>query len=276
MNQTKEELIEEAVRAALNNNWDEAISVNRLILNDNPNDIETYNRLGKAYSQQNNIKEARKTYRQVLKFDPYNLIAQKNLKALQLKTSPSTLNRIDPNLFLEEPGKTKTITIEVSNPENLRNINIGDALKLILGKDIISLATQQDLVIGAFDNEFSKYLIKLIKVGNKYNAHVFSLDNNHIGIFLREFKHSQKLDDFVSFPTAGSRQYRSFLKEDLLSLISEQVEIESLHEDDYQEKGRLEEEPIPDEDGVKLDADTQNNDDNEPDNDDVETTSSPG
>jgi len=54
-------------------------------LKDNPKDISTLNRLGRAFWEINEIEKANKTYKKVISIDPFNPIANKNLKRLTTK-----------------------------------------------------------------------------------------------------------------------------------------------------------------------------------------------
>src|SRR5207248_3589867 len=107
----KKQWTELAIQQALASQWEEAVTTNRNILNLFPNEAEAYNRLGKAYSELGQYAEARQAYSQTLKYSPNNTIAKKNLDRLALlqETSVQThtsVERIDPRLFIEETGKT--------------------------------------------------------------------------------------------------------------------------------------------------------------------------
>jgi len=235
MPQSLEERAQNAVNAALESNWDRAILLNQEILTDYPDDIDTLNRLAKSLLQKGQANQAIKTYRKVLQLDPYNPIAQKNLKGVTSNSSMPTGNAIDPNLFLEEPGKTKIVMVQAT-PESRQIVHVGDEVFPTQAQNDVIIYTSDKKKVGLFDADFTGYFIRLLKLGNRYCAHVFAIEENSIGIFLRETKRSADMKDCVSFPTAGNRQYRSFLKEDLLSLISDQSGIQSEAEEEYDEK----------------------------------------
>ena len=69
-----------AIRAALANNWPEAIAINKALIKEDPKDLETLNRLTRAYLENGNKNLALSTVRQALKIDQYNQISLK-LKA---------------------------------------------------------------------------------------------------------------------------------------------------------------------------------------------------
>src|SRR4030042_1968889 len=101
----------QAIKAALENNWARALELNQKLLKKYPEDIDTMNRLAKAFSETHEIEKAKRLYQQVLKADPYNPIAEKNLKRLSsLKKSDLKSNQdlspVKSDLFLEDTGKT--------------------------------------------------------------------------------------------------------------------------------------------------------------------------
>src|ERR687888_658081 len=75
---------EQAIALAMKNRWDEAAQVNREILDMFPNEVDAYNRLGKALTELGRYGEARDAYAQAVKLDPLNGIASKNLQRLDL------------------------------------------------------------------------------------------------------------------------------------------------------------------------------------------------
>ena len=75
----KNDLTRQAVALAMESRWEEAVEVNRAILDDFPTDLETCNRLGKALSELGQNVEARKAFERALSISPNNPIAKKNL-----------------------------------------------------------------------------------------------------------------------------------------------------------------------------------------------------
>src|SRR3979411_2704437 len=73
---------EQAITLAMKNRWDQAAQVNREILEMFPNEVDAYNRLGKALTELGRYGEARDAYAQAVRLDPLNGIASKNLQRL--------------------------------------------------------------------------------------------------------------------------------------------------------------------------------------------------
>src|SRR5205814_6163999 len=83
---------EQAISLAMKNRWDEAAQLNREILDIFPNEVDAYNRLGKALTELGRYAEARDAYAQAVKLDPLNGIAAKNLQRLgKLATEGATV-----------------------------------------------------------------------------------------------------------------------------------------------------------------------------------------
>src|SRR4030088_1020538 len=73
---------EQAIALAMKNRWDQAAQVNREILDMFPNEVDAYNRLGKALTELGRYAEARDAYSRAVKLDPLNGIASQNLQRL--------------------------------------------------------------------------------------------------------------------------------------------------------------------------------------------------
>ena len=96
--------------------WEDAAAVNRSILELFPDDVEAYNRLGKALLELGHYAEARVVFTQALEHSPSNAIARKNLARLALlekaKLHPKRKHKLAPQHFLRESGKTGTTLLE--------------------------------------------------------------------------------------------------------------------------------------------------------------------
>ncbi len=101
-----EDIASLAIRAALTQQWAEAIRLNQEILVESHDSIEALNRLGRAYKESREIDKAKETFQKTLSFDPYNPIALKNLEKLHQGVRSSSAG-VAHELFLEEPGKTR-------------------------------------------------------------------------------------------------------------------------------------------------------------------------
>src|SRR5439155_13756408 len=108
---------DDAVQLAIQGKWDEAVKLNKFIIDSFGADEETQNRLGKALSELGKLKDAKAAYEGALKLNPMNSIAKKNAARINallhqkegLKVGGT---RVDLNLFVEEMGKTVITTVE--------------------------------------------------------------------------------------------------------------------------------------------------------------------
>src|SRR3954469_21495062 len=58
----RRQIVEEARRAALDGNWDDAIEINKNLLERDPKDSAAYNRLGRAYLEKQDYATAYEAY----------------------------------------------------------------------------------------------------------------------------------------------------------------------------------------------------------------------
>lgn len=77
----EQELLEQnAIKSALEGDFEKAIKYNLALLNKNILSVSVYNRLGRAYLEIENWKEAERYYKESLKLDSVNMTAQKGLE----------------------------------------------------------------------------------------------------------------------------------------------------------------------------------------------------
>ncbi|MBN1162710.1 tetratricopeptide repeat protein [Patescibacteria group bacterium] len=134
-----QKIAKRAIDAALKANWDEAIELNLRILDLDPKNINAKNRLARAYIQSNQVSKAREILQSVLKQDPINTVAKKNLKLLNSK-SRNHIKALDKDSLVKEPGTTIELKIEISN-SNLSSDDFipGEKLEISKKKTAISL-----------------------------------------------------------------------------------------------------------------------------------------
>ncbi len=198
---------EQAVKAALTQNWPKAIELNKKILKDAPENIAALNRLGRAYWETGKINLATQNYKKVLKSDSLNPIANKNLKRLekggQTKKRLFKKNSFTPlgKTFLEEPGKTKIVKlVRLAPPATLAQLDNADTVILTIRKRVISILSENGSYLGTIPEDLSVRLIRFIKGGNQYQAFIKSVDHQKLEIFIREVFRDKKFFDNPSFP----------------------------------------------------------------------------
>lgn len=218
MSSNTDDLTSSAVKASLSQDWDTAVDLNTHILQLDPRNIAALNRLGKAYEEIGEVAKAKKTYLKVIDIDKFNSIATNNLSRLKLfsKTKPATrpsgLTTITRFSFIEEPGKTKTVFLTKLGPHQvLSTLRISQPVFLKVSRRRLCVSTQGGKFIGYLPDDLSLHLIKLIKLGNKYESAIKSLQKTKVEIFIRETKKSARLKGLPSFPSRDTNQYYQFL-----------------------------------------------------------------
>ncbi|MDO8639808.1 MAG: hypothetical protein Q7R53_02685 [bacterium] len=212
----------QAIQTALKGDWKTAISLNKEILKENPEDIETFNRIALALTALGKIKEAKSHYQQVLKLDSQNLIATKNLKRLahtpakaakssmKIKEGTLVLTETIEGMFLEESGKTKVVElVNVADSKTISFLRIGEALNISIKRFKIYALDKNMAYVGMLPDDISRRLIKFLKGGNAYHTHVKCIENNRITIFIKEIKRSSRFKNHPSF-TTGAKTKVSF------------------------------------------------------------------
>jgi tetratricopeptide (TPR) repeat protein len=81
-----QQLSQEAIELAQYGRWEEAVAVNKDIIERFPADVSAYNRLGKASLELGEYSQAEEAYAKALEIDPLNTIAVKNLERLRKQT----------------------------------------------------------------------------------------------------------------------------------------------------------------------------------------------
>ena len=192
----------QAIQTALHGDWQNAILLNIEILKEEPNDIDTMNRLAFAYASTGDLKNAKDFYTQVLELDVQNPIATKNLKRLSSiaqKNSGDTPVIMN-NIFIEEPGKTKVIELlNTADKKITVNLNCGEHLLLSIKRSKIFILDSHKQYVGMLPDDISRRLIEFIAGGNNYDAYVKIANQNKVVIFIRETKKVAKFKNQQSF-----------------------------------------------------------------------------
>lgn len=218
-------LVQAAIAAALTSRWQEAVKINGKILTNDRGNVEALNRLARAYSCLGQTRKAQNLYKKVLDLDPFNIIALKNVEKLAKsnnhgnghtngsprfagKTSQSDLNGeiiYLPQLFLDEPGKTKLVNLlNLAPPTILATLSCGEQLQLNPKNHALTVSSRDGTYVGAFPDDLAHRLLAFISGGNEYEAYVRSSTTKSLIIFVRETKRSNKFGNQPSFASHAS------------------------------------------------------------------------
>jgi len=215
---------EEAIQLALESNWQEAVSVNRTVLDKYGPDEDAYNRLGKALFELGRLEEALEAYGETLKLNPLNVIAQKNQRKLSaMLEQPARVEgvhgSVDVDLFAEEPGKSALTVLSRPSGGVLVQVAPGDPVELAALGGMLHATTARGVALGDVEAKISRRLIPLMDTGNRYSAAVARAEDDRIEIMIREVFQSPENSRKSSFPIArGKREeFRPYAKESLLA-----------------------------------------------------------
>jgi len=199
----KENKIKTAILYAMQGKWNDAIKANKDIISVNPNDVDSYNRLGKALSEIGEIEKSKIAFQNVLSLSPQNVIAKKNLARIKLMDNSNTKNSL-PSKFLVSVEKstenTTSTLVNLASSNILLNLSPGQQLEIIIDKGILKINNESLQYIGQIEPKIGLRLSKLIKGGNKYNTTVMSVNQEEIIVLIKEiFKHPSQ-SNVASFP----------------------------------------------------------------------------
>ncbi len=206
----------QSIALAIEGKWREAIDANKAIIENFPNDVNAYNRLGRAYTELGDYAQARSAYEKAIEIDAYNSIAKKNLSRLSLLGEAGTGHeghKIEPQQFIEEVGKAGVVNLtHVASAEVLAKMVAGEAV--VLKVDGANLAVQNDNGerLGQVGSKTGQRLVKLMEGGNKYTAAIVSVSEESVTVIIREvFQDPSQAGKFSFSPreSEGLRPYVS-------------------------------------------------------------------
>lgn len=199
---------EQAIDAALESRWEEALKINKKIIKSDPQNVDALNRQAKAYMELGKPNLAKKYYSEVIKIDPYNPIAQKNLKIMKsFKTNGQPISwrtdchsKLSPSLFLQEPGKTKIVNLlKVAEPQKLSHLYCGMQVNLVIKNRKITIVDTNENYLGILPDDINYHLLRLLKGGNKYDFFIKSIRVNSLSLIIKETFRSKRFKNQPSF-----------------------------------------------------------------------------
>jgi len=249
----KSAYVEEAVQLAVDARWDEAVELNRYIIESFGADEGAQNRLGKALTELGQLEDAKVAYDASLAINPMNPVARKNSTKLEsLMNAKEALKggpvKVDLNLFVEEMGKTTTTTLRAAADDVCSKVAPGDVAELRVDGDGVEVDTVRGVRVGSLEPKLARRLIKFIQGGNRYQAGVTSCEGSTVKVIVRETYQDPKFAGKPSFPIVRKRdaEFRPYSRE---SLVARDVEAYAQEEDE------LDEEPVARAVAIDLDED---------------------
>ncbi|MBA7638782.1 hypothetical protein ES703_46438 [subsurface metagenome] len=214
----------QAIDLAMQGRWREAVSVNKLLIEDFPKDVDAYNRLGRAYMELGEYSQAREAYGRTIELDPFNTIARKNLQRLSylgeaVVSSEGEHPKVEPHHFIEEIGKAGVVSLYYLAPNKVR-------ARMVAGSEVYLKISDTNLVVENSRGEYlgqvgprhGQRLIKLIEGGNQYSAAIVSSTEEAMTVIIREVYQDPSQVGRLSFPPKGVEELRPHVDERIFKL----------------------------------------------------------
>ncbi len=207
----------QAIALAMQGRWREAVAANKSLIESFPNDVDAYNRLGRACMELGEYSRAKEAYSRALELDPYNTIAKKNLHRLSqlgegIVGSGDVFHRVEPQHFIEETGKTGVVNLYRLAPrETLAKMVAGDRVYLKVDGSSLIIQNGRGEHLGRVKPRYGQRLIKLMKGGNKYTATVINSTEEMMTIIIREVYQDPSQAGQLSFPLKGFERIQPYV-----------------------------------------------------------------
>ncbi|MFA5629428.1 MAG: tetratricopeptide repeat protein [Dehalococcoidales bacterium] len=199
-----------AIALAMEGRWREAVDANKAIIETFPEDVDSFNRLGRAYVELGEYNAASEAYSRAKQLDPHNLIAEKNLHRIahliEIGAKPEeNTSKVEPNVFIEEIGKAGIVKLIQLAPEKvLAKVDAGDKVQLKTVESNLVVENSANEYLGLVEPRYSQRLIRLIDGGNRYSATVISVSDDNLAVIIREtYQHPSQFGQ-LSFPSKSS------------------------------------------------------------------------
>ena len=215
----KRQRSKQAIALAMQGRWGEAVVANKSLIESFPNDVDAYNRLGKAYVELGEYFWAKEAYSRATELDPYNAIARKNLQRLahlteSLVGSEADSRKIEPQQFIEEIGKAGVVNLyRLAPQEKLARVVAGDKVSLKIDGASLIVEDSHGEYLGEVEAEHEQRLIKLMKGGNKYTGTITNSAEDKMTVIIREVYQHPSQAGQVSFPAKGLGYHRPYVGE---------------------------------------------------------------
>jgi hypothetical protein len=209
----RKERAKRAIALAMESRWAEAVTANMALVADFPDDLESYNRLGKALMELGRIGDAKRAFRRALQISPHSSIAIKNLERLdqlgeedvRISIKPSTSR----HAFIEESGKAgATSLVSLAPSRLLLKMAPGHPVNLSVQGGALQVEDSLGEYLGRVEPRLASRLARLMMGGSRYEAAVTSVGENEMTIIIREvFRHPSQ-GNAPSFPAWAGPERR--------------------------------------------------------------------
>ena len=209
----------QAIALAMEGRWKEAIALNKEIIESFPDDVEAYNRLGKAHMELGEYAEARDAYKLAMELDPYNAVAMKNLRRLSylgelVSGTKSDSDKVGPEHFIEEVGKAGVVNLyRLGPPETLARMVNGDRVYLKIDGSNLTVENGGGEYLGHVELKHGQRLVRVMEGGNQYTAAIVSSAEDKMTVIIREVYQHPSQAGQPSFPARGVEGIRTYISD---------------------------------------------------------------
>jgi tetratricopeptide (TPR) repeat protein len=268
---------DQAVQAALEADWTRAVDLNSRIIEANADDLEARNRLGRALLETGKLDEAKAAYAEVLKTEPNNPIALRNVARLgtliEHKTKINmTKSKTQPRLFIEDMGKTGILRLINPAPAHIvAKYSPGAEAELRERDGLIAVHARDGELLGFLEPKVGRRLLDLLNTGNQYVVAVVSNDQQNPRVAIRETLQSPENAQRISFPghhRPAETKERAYIKGNFFRFGSEDDEGEGEDGEEVEPTASSaddESEPAVLEEPLAVEADDDDDDEDEAD-----------
>ena len=214
----RREKSKEAIALALGGDWERAIEANQEILGLFPKDVESLNRLGKAFLGLGRYPEARGAFEAATRIAPHNTISKKNLERLdhleETSPPPQQGKVVTPYLLIEESGKSLvTVLHNPAERQMLAKVAAGDTVRLEARDNALLVLNNQGEYLGQVVPKRGMRLVRLMLGGNRYSSAVISVNRQDISVIIWEAYRHPDLISVCSFPSRSKEDYKVYLRD---------------------------------------------------------------
>ena len=200
------DLVDDAVRHALDGKWHDAADLNRQCIAIRPNDVEAHNRLAKALIETGRYADARGIVENALRLSPANRIANRHMERLgQLDGRVPRLSSVPQRQraagFIADASRTTVAEVEQPAADSVMAVvSPGNVLKLEHSGARLAVLAQSGERIGLLELRLSQRLARLIDGGNEYEVTLAKAGQAGIAVMIVETKRAPALAGTPSFP----------------------------------------------------------------------------
>lgn len=211
----------EAIDLAMQGKWQDAVEVNREILDNFPRDVDASNRLGRAYMELGQLASATEAYSRTIELDPYNAIANRNLRRIsdidQSDSDDVDTDEVAPRQFIEEIGKSGTTSLlDLAPKEKRARMVSGDKVFLKVDNNSLIVENRRGEYMGRVEPRYAQRLVRLILGGNEYSATIVTSKVDTLSVIIRESYQHPSQAGKISFPPKGMEEVRTFTSDRIL------------------------------------------------------------